>query len=186
MALCDPKLFYALVRPRVFHGTMTASQVAGLNTMLERWTAGYATRDKRWLAYCLATAHHETAATMQPIDEWGGGRGRPYGVCDPVTRQTYYGRGDVQLTWKYNYAKQGKRLGIDLVNHPELAKVPTTAAAIMFEGMIAGDFTGKKLGDYFTPELEDPLNARRIINGMDCAELIEATYYVFRDALVNV
>ena len=39
----------------------------------------------------------------------------------------YKGRGFIQLTGKSNYAKYGKQLGIDLVNHPELASNPETA-----------------------------------------------------------
>jgi hypothetical protein len=35
-----------------------------------------------------------------------------------------------------------------------------------------GSFTGKKLADYFNPNLEDWVNARRIINGKDKANLI--------------
>jgi hypothetical protein len=35
---------------------------------------------------------------MQPIEEYGKGRGMPYGKPDPTTGQVYYGRGFVQLT----------------------------------------------------------------------------------------
>jgi predicted chitinase len=122
----------------------------------------------------LATAHHETDRTMQPIREYGRGKNRPYGVVDPETGQAYYGRGYVQLTWRDNYAKMGKLCGADLVKTADLALRADYAAIIMFEGMIAGSFTGKKLAKYFDPTTEDWVNARRIINGLDKANAIAA------------
>jgi hypothetical protein len=38
--------------------------------------------------------------------------------------------------------------------------------------METGLFTTKKFGDYFNKTAEDWLNARRIINGLDCAPQI--------------
>jgi len=35
---------------------------------------------------------------MQPIEEYGKGKGMKYGSPDPETGQTYYGRGFVQTT----------------------------------------------------------------------------------------
>jgi putative chitinase len=46
------------------------------------------------------------------------------------------------------------------------------AIKIMFYGMTKGTFTGKMLSDYFNEETEDWVNARKIINGLDKAELI--------------
>ena len=42
----------------------------------------------------------------------------------------YRGRGIIQLTGKNNYANYGKKLNIDLVNNPRLAKEPDTAIEI--------------------------------------------------------
>jgi hypothetical protein len=133
-----------------------------------------------WPAYVLATTLHETAATMLPIEEYGRGKGRPYGEPDPLTGQTYYGRGYVQLTWKENYAKaQDVVINVDtldtdvpLVMQPDLAMRPGYAAQIALNGMEKGWFTGKKLSDYLTDTRTDYVNARRIINGADKAELI--------------
>lgn len=179
----DRKAFFDSVRDAPFPGSLTASQVAGMTAILDAWEAKYADLDQRWLAYCLATAFHETAATMQPIEEYGKGHGRPYGSPDPVTHQAYYGRGLVQLTWLANYRAAGAVVGQDLVNHPELALQPGIASNIMFTGMIRGMFTGKKLSDYFNATHDDPENARRIINGTDKAELIAGYHNDFEDAL---
>jgi putative chitinase len=164
--------FFGHVRTFLFQGKLKQAQVDGLTHILDGWEAKYAKRDDRWLAYMLATAHHETDRTMQPIEEYGKGKGRPYGKADPDTGFAYYGRGFVQLTWKANYAAMGKKLGIDLVNEPELALDLDTASQIMFRGMIDGSFTSRKLATYFNPDVEDWVNARRIINGLDKANLI--------------
>ena len=162
--------FFQRARASVFRGLMEQAQVDGVNHILDAFAAAYPAGDPRWLAYMLATVYHETAATMQPISEYGLGRGRPYG--EPDNGHTYYGRGYVQLTWKRNYAAMSPVTGVDLVNHPELALRPDIAAKVMFHGMEHGVFTGKKLADYFTPRTTDFLMARQIINGMDCAALI--------------
>ncbi|MBE3951934.1 hypothetical protein HJ144_09510 [Vibrio parahaemolyticus] len=62
---------------------------------------------------------------MQPVEEYGKGVGHEYGIPDPITGQTYYGRGDVQVTWKYNYERLSRLLfniytleqGVDLNSH---------------------------------------------------------------------
>lgn len=173
--MINRKFFFDYVRGHLFDGTLRQSQVEGLNAILAEWDRKYAKKDDRWLAYMLATTHHETDRTMQPIEEYGKGRGRTYGVPDPATGQTYYGRGFVQLTWKSNYEAMGRKLRIDLVNHPELALGLKVATRILFLGMMEGTFTGVKLSNYFNPNKEDWVSARRIINGLDKANLI-ATY----------
>lgn len=174
----DRKKFFDGVRSGPFPGTLSPAQTGGMSAILDEWDRRKLT-DLRWLAYMLATTYHETARTMQPINEYGKGKGRKYGVPDSKTGQTYYGRGFVQLTWLDNYRKMGAITGADLVNHPELALQLPVASAIMFEGMIRGTFTGKKLADYFSGAKDDPVNARRIINGTDKAETIAGYHKQF-------
>ncbi len=164
--------FFGAVRAGVFGGRLTQGQVDGINAILDGWESREEFTDLRWLAYMLATTKHETADTMQPIEEYGRGAGHSYGVPDPSTGQTYYGRGYVQLTWKANYQKMADITRADLVNHPELALDPIIAAIIMFEGMERGLFTGVGLPHYFNATACDWVNARRIINGLDRAEHI--------------
>lgn len=130
-------------------------------------------------AYILATVKLETAHTYLPLREYGRGRGRSYGNPDPITGKTYYGRGYVQLTWKYNYERASKELGVDFVNDPDKVMEPLHAVRILIEGMMEGWFTGKDLEDYIDlideSDREDFLeywNARRVVNGTDKANLI--------------
>lgn len=175
----DRTAFFPRARATVFHGYMNQSQVDGANLLLDAFEAAKVSY-ARFMAYELATTFHETAATMQPIEEYGKGRGHGYGVPTGMWHQVYDGRGDVQLTWIYNYAKATTELqkrGVlkpdeDMVKTPALAMRPDVAAAVMIYGMQEGWFTGKKLGDYLTPHATDFLNSRRVINGMDCAALI--------------
>jgi putative chitinase len=161
--------------------SLAQGQVDGLNAMLDYYETvgieGAADYDDRELAYMLATAWHETAFTCQPIAEYGKGKGKPYGVPAGPYGQVYYGRGYVQLTWYDNYRRQDDKLGLGgaLVKNADLALDPLIAAQILFGGMHDGDFTGKKLADYFTLTTTDWYNARRIVNGTDCATAI-ATY----------
>lgn len=175
--------FFPAVRAGVFGGNLTQGQVDGLNAILDGWEAKQELTDLRWLGYMLATTKHETDSTMQPIEEYGHGAGRAYGVPDPQTGKIYYGRGYVQLTWKTNYEKMRAITGADLVNHPEHALDPIIAAIIMFEGMERGLFTGVGLSHYFNAERTDWVNARRIINGTDRAEHIAAIARAFFSAL---
>jgi hypothetical protein len=66
----------------------------------------------------------------------------------------------------------GDIIGVNLVNNPEKALDIDIAAQVRLIGMIRGIFTGKKLSDYFSPAIEDWVNARRIVNGTDKANLI--------------
>ena len=186
----DRPTFFARVRPLFTHQLMSQGQVDGMTAILSAWEAWVPNNldlapNQRWLAYALATTFHETAQAMEPVAEIGHGRGRDYGEPDPVTRQVYYGRGYIQLTWKANYQVQGQRLGIDLEHDPEMALDPGIAANIMLHGMAAGSFTGRRLGQYFgaNPAHDDPVNARRIINGTDCATLIASYHRLFLTAV---
>lgn len=170
--MINREFFFDYVRGHLFGGALRKSQVDGMTAVLDEWDQKHSKKDDRWLAYMLATTHHETDRTMQPIEEYGRGKGREYGKADPQTGKTYYGRGFVQLTWKYNYEAMGKLLGIDLVNKPELALELAPAVQILFIGMMKGTFTGKKLSDYLNETRGDWVNARRIINGVDKANLI--------------
>jgi hypothetical protein len=52
-----------------------------------------------------------------------------------------------------------------------------------FEGMTRGLFTRRKLSDYIANGAVDYIGARRIVNGLDRAQLIAHFAHAFRDAL---
>jgi len=167
--------FYARVRP-IFGGSLSQKQVDGIEALLA------ATEDLpvTHRAYLLATAMHETASTMQPIAEYGKGRGKAYGKPGKHG-QAQYGRGYVQLTWDANYEKADKALGLNgaLLKDFNLAMQPTIAAQILVRGCEEGWFTGKSLDDY----LPDYVQARRVVNGTDKAQLIAGYAREFEAAL---
>ena len=180
--------FYKTVRLQ-FKCKLTNTQVLGFEAIINEFER-QGLKDMRWLAYMLATAWHETATTMAAISEYGKGKGKPYGKklkhsgVAYALNQLFYGRGLVQLTWYENYELMGRLLGLDLLKNPDLALVLENAVKIMFEGMLrgsssTGDFTGKCLEIYFNAKTNDPVGARRIINGTDKAKEIASHHNKF-------
>ncbi len=131
----------------------------------------YGDGDGSKLAYILATAWHESR--LKPIKEIRAAQGTPlYSQQNTYWNTGYYGRGFVQLTHLANYQKMSNFLGVDLVNNPDLALTSQYASKILVYGMYNGSFTGKKLSDYIGGQTNDFFNARRIVNGLDKAQLI--------------
>jgi predicted chitinase len=137
--------------------------------------------DPNQRAYLLATAEAESAngrSTTELARRGGPPAGSQYegrrnlGNTQPGDGVKFKGRGYAQITGRKNYTYWGKRLGIDLVNNPELAAEPDTAAKILVLGSRDGTFTGKKLDNYVNGSKPDFYNARRVINGTDKAGLI--------------
>ena len=118
-------------------------------------------------AYVLATAYWETAASMKPVREYGGEK-----YLKSKKYYPYVGMGYVQLTWRTNYERASKELGVDFVANPKWLLKPEYAAEILVLGSKEGWFTGKGLSDYMTLSRSDYVGARRIINGTDKAQAI--------------
>lgn len=155
------------------------SVVQALEFLLTQFETCRAWSDLRHIAYALATIYHETAHTFEPIVERGSRQyfekyeGRAdLGNIQEGDSYTYRGRGYVQITGRRNYRLFTNRLGLNLIDEPELALHPTAAFHIMTDGMGKGLFTGKGLADYINSQSTDYANARRIINGTDKASLI--------------
>lgn len=181
--MIDRKKFFDGIRFNPFPGKLTKEQVEGVTAILDEWDRRKWT-DLRWLAYMLATTKWETAHKMQPIKEMGSKaylQGKRY--------WPWIGRGYVQLTWKRNYLafqeEVLKLFGKDIIANPDEAMHPAVAAFVMFEGMLRGTFTSKKLGDYFNAKVTDWHNARRIINGTDKAAEIASIAKMFYADLVE-
>lgn len=178
----DRKKFFASYRAAF--GPLNQSQVVGLQELLGFIEADPAVTDLRWAAYMLATVKHECADKWTPVEERGPrqyfdqyepntAKGKSLGNKVMGDGYRTRGRGYVQITGVSNYDKMGKRIGVDLTSHPELALVPEVAYKIMSNGMRDGIFTGRSLEDCICGKTCDYLKARRIINGQDRAILIQ-------------
>ena len=190
MAIDRTRLFDHIRRP-LFDGRLSQGQVSGIEAVIDRFEAVEPDGDGRFLAYMLATAHHETGRRMQPVREtfaetdaaavarldraFAAGRlpavTRPYWRPDAGGR-SWFGRGFVQLTHRGNYERMSALTGIDLVADPARAMALDVSAAILVDGMRAGAFTGRRLAHYFDGTHCDWTGARRIINGLDRAALV--------------
>jgi putative chitinase len=203
-AALNRQAFFTAVRGKPFGGSLSQGQISGIESVLDACPPLLGTDA---LAYCLATAFHETARTMLPVKEYGGeayyrrmydpqgdrpAKAKELGNTSPGDGAKFAGRGYVQLTGRANYRRatgELQALGIldrtmDLTATPDMAMVPDVAAAIMFRGMAEGWFTGRKLSQYFGSGAAIPVGARAIINGTDKADLIAGYFRDFRAALL--
>ena len=190
---------FAIIRLKF--GSLSQEAVDNINLIVEtceKYNLSYPQT-----AYVLATTYHETAHTFKPIEEYGKGKNRKYGTWYTNSKgvkygiagsggdtylysdypHLYYGRGFVQLTHWVNYKFAGEQLGIDLINNPDLALQPKYASEILVKGSKEGWFTSKKLSDYINDKKKDYINARRVINGLDKAQLIADYAVVMEKAL---
>lgn len=180
--------FFDKVRASLFSGALEGGQVSGIEAILAE--ADRRNEPVNNTAYALATSHWETASTMQPIREYGKGKGRKYGVPTGPYRHVYYGRGLVQLTWLFNYEKASKKLGFDFVKYPDAVMESKWAVRILFEGMTEGWFTGVSFKTFIDAidesDAEDGreyTGARKIINGTDKAAQIAGYALKYEAAL---
>jgi hypothetical protein len=184
--LATPSKFFAAIRP--LFGALTKVQVEGIEAKLAAFAA--AGSPLAYVAYGLATSFHETDRKMQPVPEIGRGRGKPYGKPSKHDGQIAYGRGDVQLTWDFNYQRADDELELKgaLTSNYDRAMETEISAAIMVRGMTEGWFTGKSFASYLPAKgaatLKQFISARRIINGVDRAELVAGYAMKFQTALV--
>lgn len=123
--------------------------------------------------------------------------GKELGNDTPEDGANYAGRGDVQVTGENNYemlekvlpqeypdviarfeARTGRKFDLTVGDQPNDSSDPDNlldpeiAYCAMSYGMRKGAFTGVGLKKYIHDDVCDYVNARRIINGTDCAEKI--------------
>lgn len=142
--------------------------------------------DIRLLAYALATVRRECGSNMLPVregfaktDKAARAHVRKYKrrYAKEINGQVYYGRGYVQLTWDYNYKKEG------IEHNPDKALEPEFAAKLLFKGLLDGRWNGKAKGLMYYLDRNDPVQARRTVNVLDHAELIAGYYRDYLAAL---
>ena len=192
---------FAIIRESL--GRLTESQVAAFNHIVSAINADKSISYPQ-AAYILATIWHETAQTMLPIAEYGKGKGRPYGTWLKNSKgqlycykdgskssvylheeypHLYYGRGETQNTWFANYEKLSKVFNVDFLRNPDLLLTQEWSTPVTIYAMKNGLYTGRKLSDYIHQSKKDYVNARRIINGTDKANLIAGYANIFERAL---
>ncbi len=92
------------------------------------------------LAAFMAQCAHESL-NFKRLEERGGEKrfaryepgtrlGNALGNTEKGDGKRFKGRGFIQLTGRWNYAKAAKQTGLDLVNNPELAAEPEAAAML--------------------------------------------------------
>jgi len=191
------KIFFTIVRESLFGGRLGSKQVEGMNLLLDTHERYFPELAEDSLAAVFATAYHETGRTMQPIKEIGGNayfkrmydiRGsRPHvarelGNVFPGDGAKFPGMGFAQNTGRRNartattIIRRAYGVNVDFEQTPELLMNPKYSAYLLFYGMVHGSYTGKGLDDYIDNDGKEDAgefrNSRRIINGVDRAELI--------------
>jgi hypothetical protein len=179
----DRDAFFASVRESLYNGQANEAAEANTNVILDYWFAHHRRRPIAQLAYILATVRHEVGPNMVPVRETFADTdakarerlaAKPYAQPEGPDGHCYYGRGYVQLTWLKNYQRQQEKLGLPLVEQPDLALDTAVATRILFEGMLDGDYNpdGHGLGHYVNGRKRDFLGARYTVNLQDRASLI--------------
>lgn len=188
----DAAKFYASIRTKT--GPLTAAQIVGTDAVL----AACEGLPLAHTAYVCATSWHETNGKMMPVRE-------AYWLSENWRRRNlaryfpWYGRGMVQITWEVNYQRADMELakaGIiergALMRDLDLALRPDIAAFITRRGMTEGWFAGDRTGRHTlarhlpmtgTATRAQYIQARRIINGLDKADLVEDYAQWFERAL---
>lgn len=194
--------FFDSVRADPFGGRLTQGQVDGMNAILAGWREFLPGSDRRFLAYMLATAFHETARTMRPVRETlaesdaeavarleaAFAAGRLATVKTPYWRpdgegKCWFGRGLVQITHRDNYVRLGRAVGVDLAADPGRALDMGVSVRVLLFGMTRGLFTGRRLDEFFTRDRCDWTGARATVNGLDRAERVAGHARAFFRAL---
>ena len=190
----DKSKFYSRVRATIYGGRLPPITVSNLEVILSYWINKYAKNAPEQLAYILATVLAEVGRNMHPVRETFATsdaqarhrlRHKTYAQSTPPYGHAYYGRGYVQLTWKYNYQSQEDKYGLPFVKFPDLVLSTENAIKILVEGMLAGDFNarGHGLSYYINNKKVDYVQARRTVNVLDRADEIAGYARKFEDAL---
>jgi predicted chitinase len=109
--------------------------VAGFAAELPRYEINTGLRVSHFMAQCC----HESGNFRYMVELGNDAYFQMYegraslGNTQPGDGARFKGRGIIQLTGRTNYTKYGQLLGLDLVNHPELAEQPANAVKIACE-----------------------------------------------------
>ena len=207
--MMDKAKFFAEVRRTLFNGRLTKPQVEGMEAILNITTE----LDRRWVAYMLATAYHETGHKMQPVEEnlnySAPGLLKTFPKYFTPMQASSYARNPERIAnrayadrmgngneasgdgWRFRGRGLVQITGRDnyrkygIGEDPDRALELGMSVHILVDGMVNGKFTGQSLSDFFTPtRISDWVSARRIINGTDCAHDVAKYGHRFYAALI--
>lgn len=103
----------------------------------DRWFADYGIMQSALrLAHFLAQLIHESGSFryMEEIASGQAYEGRKdLGNVNPGDGKLFKGRGPIQITGRANYRRYGKKIGIDLERHPEIAALPSIGLHLALE-----------------------------------------------------
>lgn len=182
--IMDRKAFYNALRPVV---NLTTQNVFGCEKHLDYLIASKDFYTKPQASYIFATSWWESAQTMHPVKE-------AYWMSEAWRKKhlryyPWYGRGLIQTTWEGNYKKVGDLIGVDLISNPDKLLTFECALPALFLGMEKGIYTGKDLNDFIddvvdpdAKEVQEFINARKIVNGTDKAKEIARIGLIFEHA----
>lgn len=200
----DRAAFYTALRSKsskLFGTKLAADVVRGIEGILDAFDQVGDGKDET-LGYALATAYKETGRRMVPVREGfattdAGARAAvaalarkrgPESAVAIYSKPTgpyghvYYGRGHVQLTWLDGYRRSSADAGVDLVANPDAMLDPTVSARILVKGLIDGRWNKLRKGvSAYLPG--DPVQCRRTVNLLDCADEIAGYYRMFFAAI---
>ena len=198
------KAFFDIIRYSIFNGKIPEKSVKGIEGILDAWEDTGET-DQRQLACCLGHTWLEVGRNMYPVREGFAttdqqamshvskmfARGqirRNYAIPDASTGLSAFGRGQIQLTWIENYIKAGQKLGLDLVNNPDMLLDPKISGQVVVRGCLEGWFRGdkggrQKLSRFFNDRTANWKGARNIVNGDKRGGELEYVGKLFFNAL---
>lgn len=115
----------------------TADRAAELAIAAVRWFPDYGIMDSPLrLAHFMAQLCHESGS-FRYMEELASGQayeGRgDLGNTQPGDGKRYKGRGPIQITGRANYRRFGRKIGIDIESHPEIAAVPSIGLHLALE-----------------------------------------------------
>ena len=174
MNITDEKIFFDTIRVTLFGGRLSRVQVDRVQALLIEMQRVELVTPERG-AYILATAHWETDR-FNAMEEYASGEayeGRSdLGNVKPGDGKRYKGRGFPMLTGRRNYQMASEMTGRDLIENPALASDPDLSAMVIVLGMMGGLFTKRSLAAFINDGKTDFIQARKVVNGLDRAEVV--------------
>lgn len=139
---------------------LLATSKAESDYSLERWEADYACGD--------AGVRYKDKPCKSALNYYCSTQGGKQNYCDGKPKDKrglpYFGRGLIQITWKDNYDRYGKKIGVNLVDNPEKIFIPENSynvAVAYLKDKKGGD--KKSTFDYV--DENNLVKARKSVNG---------------------